>query len=225
MLFPFLIFMKNELVCTDFFHQNFPENKNPVFVAASPGRMDVMGGIADYSGSLVLQMPIAEKTMVALAFNNSDKLCVKTSNENVISSFSIDYSHLLNENVIDYDFAHRKLTQMPDGDWAIYVIGCLLVLAKEKQLDVQGLDIFIDSAIPLGKGVSSSAALEVATLKALAAAFNIDFQRTELPILAQKAENHVVKAPCGLMDQLASYFGVRGKLLPILCQPDILYPL
>jgi galactokinase len=62
--------------------------------------------------------------------------------------------------------------------------------------------------------------LEVATMKALSAAFAISFSGTELPTLAQRAENLVVGAPCGLMDQLTSFFGEPRKLLPILCQPD-----
>jgi galactokinase len=60
-------------------------------------------------------------------------------------------------------------------------------------------------------------------MKALAQAFQINFSGTELPILAQKVENRIVGAPCGLMDQLASYFGSANALLPITCQPDILH--
>jgi L-arabinokinase len=98
-----------------------------------------------------------------------------------------------------------------------------MVAHKEKEIQVTGADILIYSQVPLGKGVSSSAALEVAVLKAIAQAYRVDFSKTELPILAQKAENLVVGAPCGLMDQLACYLGEPGKLLPILCQPDVVY--
>jgi L-arabinokinase len=59
-------------------------------------------------------------------------------------------------------------------------------------------------------------------MKALSQTFSLSFQNTELPTLAQQVENQIVGAPCGLMDQLTSYFGVQGKLLPILCQPDII---
>jgi galactokinase len=67
--------------------------------------------------------------------------------------------------------------------------------------------------------------LEVATLKIFTEYFNINFFGTELPTLAQKVENYIVKAPCGLMDQLTSYFGKAGHILPITCQPDILHDL
>ena len=72
------------------------------------------------------------------------------------------------------------------------------------------------------RGVSSSAALEVATLRALEKFSGRKFEGTALARLAQRAENEIVGAPCGLMDQLASAYGVRGALLPILCRPDIL---
>lgn len=101
----------------------------------------------------------------------------------------------------------------------------MLVLQREKKIDFKGADFEIKSSVPLGKGVSSSASIEVAVMKSLEKAFQIKFSGTELPRLAQMAENLVVGAPCGLMDQLASYFGQEGKLLPIICQPDELLPL
>jgi L-arabinokinase len=187
--------------------------------AAAPGRLDVMGGIADYSGSLVMQMPIRQQTEVALSLRN-DFLCTfhseTLSGEVLIAS--IDYRSLLNNTKVDYSFSRQKL----DHAWFAYVIGCALVLQKTKGIAFTGADFIIRSAVPLGIGVSSSASLEVATMKALSQAFSLSFQNTELPTLAQQVENQIVGAPCGLMDQLASYFGVHGKLLPILCQPDII---
>jgi galactokinase len=187
--------------------------------AAAPGRLDVMGGIADYSGSLVMQMPIRQQTEVELTLRN-DFLCTfhsETLSGDVLTA-CIDYRSLLNNTKIDYSFSRQKL----DHAWFAYVIGCALVLEKTKGIAFTGADFIIRSAVPLGKGVSSSASLEIATMKALSKAFSLSFQNTELPMLAQQVENQVVGAPCGLMDQLASYFGVQGKLLPILCQPDII---
>jgi L-arabinokinase len=105
------------------------------------------------------------------------------------------------------------------------VIGCAIILQSEKGIEFAGADFEIESSVPLGKGVSSSASVEVAVMKALEKAFAIEFSNTELPRLAQKVENLIVGAPCGSMDQLASYFGEEGKLLPIVCQPDKLLPL
>jgi galactokinase len=193
---------------------------NKVFEASAPGRLDVMGGIADYSGSLVLQMPVKQKTEVKLSLRDDYKCHVEsiTSTGEHLKAI-VDFRTYLFNNKVDYAFAQKTFKNAGDS-WLAYVLGCALVLTKEKGIAFTGADFFIQSNVPLGKGVSSSASLEVATMKALAKAFNISFSGTELPILAQRVENLIVGAPCGLMDQLASYFGVEQKLLPIICQPD-----
>jgi len=189
--------------------------------ATSPGRMDVMGGIADYSGSLVLQKSISQKATITIGIRNYNQLRIKSLDISFQNEIYIDLDELPN----NYEEAQKYLKNIKGGDWAAYIIGCYLVLSNEKKLKLGGLDILIQSDVPVGKGVSSSAALEVATLKALTELFNIELIDTQLPKFAQKAENLVVGAPCGLMDQLASYFGDNNKLLPILCQPDKRYDL
>jgi galactokinase len=196
---------------------------SPVFTASSPGRLDVMGGFADYSGSLVLQMPIANQTTVNLSLRNDFQCTVKSEVNGKTIQATIDLSELKNLPNFNYPEVRTYLARNEQDHWATYVVGCAIVLMNEKQIDFRGADFFIQSNVPLGKGVSSSAALEVATMKALTQAFNVRFSGTELPILAQRVENLIVGAPCGLMDQLASYFGRPGQLLPITCQPDILH--
>ncbi len=196
--------------------QKFFGNDQTLTQATSPGRMDVMGGIADYSGSMVLQMPIKEKATVTIGIRNYNQLHIKSRDIAQNNEVYIDLDELPN----DYEAAKQYLQQIDGGEWASYIVGCYLVLSNEKKVKLGGLDILVESSVPVGKGVSSSAAIEVATLKAIAELFSFDFQGTELPKFAQKAENLVVGAPCGLMDQLASFFGEKNKLLPILCQPD-----
>ncbi|GAB3507038.1 galactokinase [Emticicia fontis] len=196
--------------------KNFFGDNQPLIQASSTGRLDVMGGIADYSGSMVLQMPIKEKATVTIGHRGYNQLHIKSLDVSENNELFIDLEELPK----DYKEANQYLKQIDGGDWATYIVGCFLVLMNEKHLNLSGLDILVKSDVPFGKGVSSSAAIEVATLKALGELFSIDFIGTELPILAQKAENLVVGAPCGLMDQLASYFGQDKYLLPILCQPD-----
>lgn len=188
---------------------------------SAPGRLDVMGGIADYSGSLVLQMPIAQRTTVKLRLRTDYRCELKSY---IGSSqpwlLDLDYRDLLLNKQVDYAFANTYLTQR-NQIWAGYIIGCALVLQKEKGIDFTGASIEVYSEVPLGKGVSSSASVEVATMRALAQAFQLTFTPTELPTLAQKVENFVVGAPCGLMDQLACHLGEPNHFLPIVCQPDL----
>jgi L-arabinokinase len=194
------------------------DSSSPVYTASAPGRLDVMGGIADYSGALVLQLPIRETTTVSVRRRTDG--WVRVRSEQVPEPFAIRYESLLIDGRVDYAAARARLAQHPGGTWAGYVVGCLLALHREKGIRVAGLEVHVTSEVPPGKGVSSSAALEVATLRALTEAYDLTWQGTELPRLAQVVENQIVGAPCGLMDQLACHFGQPGHLLPIHCQPD-----
>lgn len=196
-------------------------NDKKIFSASAPGRLDVMGGIADYSGSLVLQMPIQAHTHVQIVLRDDCQCTFKsTTDSGDTLTAETDYKKLLNNQQVDYSYAQKVLKEKPTDHWIAYVIGCALVLQKEKGIAFTGADFNIESNVPLGKGVSSSASIEVATMKTLAEAFHVNLSGTELPRLAQRVENMVVGAPCGLMDQLASYFGEPERLLPIVCQPD-----
>lgn len=196
---------------------DFFSNTGIVFTAAAPGRMDVMGGIADYSGSLLLQMPIKQTTTVSIQKRNDGLFILRTQlSKKNIADFKIDQSFLKGKSLSE---AGQTIKELPGGDWAVYVIGCFLVLEKEKNILKDGANIFIESAVPLGKGVSSSAALEIATMNALVRLYDLELTGEELAVLAQKAENLVAGAPCGLMDQLTSHLGRKNKLLPLICQP------
>jgi galactokinase len=203
------------------FIDNFGISNEKIYSAFAHGRLDVMGGIADYSGSLVLQMPIAEKTTVSIRKREDNFLIIKSIGEKNLS-FRISIDEIKSIPIGNYTLAQKLFTQQK---WASYIVGCVILLIWEKKIDFVGFEILVESNIPIGKGVSSSAALEVATLKVFTEYFNINFLGTELPTLAQKVENYIVKAPCGLMDQLTSYFGKAGHILPITCQPDILHDL
>jgi L-arabinokinase len=94
------------------------------------------------------------------------------------------------------------------------------VLAREANLHFpQGVTIIVDSSVPLGKGVSSSAAVEVATMRALLAMANHPCDGRTLAIWSQMVENHIVGAPCGIMDQMTSACGRANQLLALRCQP------
>jgi len=198
----------------------FSENQT-VYHASSPGRLDVMGGIGDYSGAQVLQMPIHEQAHAWVALRDDARIRAYSDTVSEIGlkntvEFRID-ELLTHAGSIDYEHAQVVMQQKEGSDWAAYAIGCLLVLCKEKDLPIRGVDILVNSNVPIGKGVSSSAAIEVAVMIALAASMNCVLGKVELPLLAQKVENLIVGAPCGIMDQLASYLGSENRLLPILC--------
>ena len=185
--------------------------------ATAPGRMDVMGGIADYSGSLLLQMPIKQSTSVSIQKRHDGVFHFRTQlTKKETADFIIHLSAIKDRSLAE---AGEIIRSVVGGDWAVYVMGCFLVLQKEKKVDLSGANVFIESNVPWGKGVSSSAALEVATMNALNQLHKLSLKKEELAVLAQMAENLVAGAPCGLMDQLSSHLGQKNKLLPLICQP------
>ncbi len=195
-----------------------------MFVTRAPGRLDVMGGIADYSGSLVLQLPIREATLVALQLDEQRHLTLASlsgDRDEKAAVFSMGLEDFeLGGRPISYAEARNTFKKDPDRAWAAYAAGSFLVLMREKGVVFpRGARILIDSSVPEGKGVSSSAALEVAVMMAVGAAFNLDLDPHELADLCQKVENLVVGAPCGIMDQMTSVFGEENRLLSLLCQP------
>ncbi|KAL2544493.1 L-arabinokinase [Forsythia ovata] len=215
-----------------------------IFVARAPGRLDVMGGIADYSGSLVLQMPIREACHVAVQkiqptkqrlwkhaqARQSSKGQGQTPVLQIVSygselsnrgpTFDMNLSDFMDgEQPLSYEKARNYFAQDPSQRWAAYVAGTILVLMKELGTRFENsISVLVSSAVPEGKGVSSSAAVEVATMSAIAAAHGLNISPRELALLCQKVENHVVGAPCGVMDQMTSACGEANKLFAMVCQ-------
>ena len=193
-----------------------------VLVSRAPGRIDLMGGIADYSGSLVLQWPIAAATHVAIQLHDTpsiqiSSLAASPKDPNRAFEGSVgDFES--NGSPVDYTTARRMFQS--DRHWAAYVAGAFLVLMHERDYRFErGAKILIGSKVPEGKGVSSSAALEVAAMTAIAAAYNIEVSPLEVAFLSQKVENLIAGAPCGVMDQMTSACGESDRLLALLCQP------
>jgi len=192
-------------------------------ITRAPGRLDVMGGIADYSGSLVLELPIAEATLVALQKDEAPRISIVSlvDNETRALRFEMALAEFERDGApIEYDEARAYFASDETNAWAAYVAGVFLVLARERGTRFDhGARLLISSRVPEGKGVSSSAALEVATMSAVAAAFNIEIEPREIALLCQRLENLVVGAPCGVMDQMTSACGEAHQLLSLVCQP------
>ncbi len=200
--------------------REFFDSRRELVVTRAPGRLDLMGGIADYSGSLVLQWPIQSAVYVATQRHKSKTLRIASVPEVLDQPprlFEITLDELLNS---DYSTLRGRFNEEPKNHWAAYVAGAFPVLMRETNTSFpEGARIFIRSAVPEGKGVSSSAALEVASMQAVAAAYEQKIPAAELALLCQKVENLVVGAPCGVMDQMTASCGEANRLLELLCQP------
>jgi len=181
----------------------FFSTQRPVFIARAPGRLDVMGGIADYSGARVLELPLACATFALVQAQDTPRC--------EVASLRGDR----------WDFFATGLPWFRDAKadrWARYVVGVVQALLPTGPA-TSGLRILIHSSVPEGRGVASSAALEVAVATATAASLGNRIDPADLAALCQRVENHVVGAPCGIMDQMTSACGKQDRLLRLLCQP------
>lgn len=184
-----------------------------IVLARAPGRLDVMGGIADYSGSLVCELPLA--VAAGVAAQHRDDGCVVVRSEQVGRQVTLNARQLATDD-------HAAVRDMFSGDdaWARHIVGCVWWLADQQGVGLEGgVTLLLDSDVPLGGGVSSSAAIEVATMSALTTLLGHPLQPLDLAVACQAVENLVVGAPCGVMDQVTSAMGREGAMLEILCQP------
>jgi L-arabinokinase len=186
----------------------------------APARLDILGGIADYSGALVVEAPLDIYTKVSLSKRSDHILHIQSGDQTT----QFDLTPILPKRGRIVGSKQWLKHNLPT--WSLYILGCLFVLLDEYDFEVSGLDIDVESEVPIGSGLSSSAALEMATLRAMRLIFHLEIGDLKLALLGQRAENNVVGAPCGIMDQIAVHIGQQGHVLPIICKPhEVLTPI
>ncbi len=198
------------------------DSRVPVAVGRAPGRLDVLGGIADYSGALVLEMPLQEAAFVATQATADSRIRLATldATGGALRYFEFPKIAFEGGEFSTCEQAHAYFQANREHAWAGYLVGVLLVLLQELRMEFpHGLSLLVFSLVPEGKGVSSSAALEVASMNSVLGVLGHSLAPERIAILCQKAENLVVGAPCGIMDQMTCSLGKSGELLELLCQP------
>jgi galactokinase len=197
-----------------------------VVIARAPGRLDLMGGIADYSGSLVLEWPLREATLAAVQLVPDGRLHAMS-----LASYpgeadrrcEAPLEELFHGGVpLEDEAARQWFSEVATRRWSAFVFGAAIVLARETGAAISGLRILIRSSVPEGKGVSSSAALEVAVMQALSAALHCPLDPREIAFSCRRVENRIVGAACGIMDQMTAACGSERALLALLCQPAVI---
>lgn len=181
------------------FHKYFPEAKTPL-VFSSPGRVNLIGEHTDYNSGFVLPMAIEFSTKLALSLRSDNLVRV--------------YSTTLN------DYAEFRLTDHFDlskRQWYYYIAGVLQLLIQAG-LESLGADIVIDSDIPIGAGLSSSASLEMAVGFAYLHAQHYSVDLVELAKICQQAEHQYAGTQCGIMDQFICGLGQENHALLIDCE-------
>jgi galactokinase len=172
----------------------------PCWVASAPGRVNLIGEHTDYNDGFVLPMAIEHRTAIAASLTNDQIVTLHSLTTGDVATFKI-------------------IEELKPGlpDWSNYVRGVIAGFQKLK-LPIKGFNAVIDSDVPLGSGLSSSAALEVATATLLEAVTGISLDPVNKALLCQQAEHEFAGVPCGIMDQFISAMGQKDHLLLIDCR-------
>ena len=169
----------------------------PDLVAAAPGRVNLIGEHIDYSDGFVLPFAIKDRTLVAARKRNDSTVRIASAQRR--------------NKIVTVDISAVKPGLK--GEWERYALGVLWALGVK-----EGVDLLIDGHVPLGAGLSSSAALECSVATAMNHLFDLGYNLEELARLTQKAENQYVGVPCGIMDQSVSLMATQGSALLLDCR-------
>jgi galactokinase len=171
-----------------------PPAPTSVFRANAPGRVNLIGEHTDYNGGFVLPTAIPQHTSVELTPQPGTHVQARSANAQPDGTYQLGQ-------------------ERQRGDWLDYVQGVSWALGQAGFALPSGFVVQISSDVPLGGGLSSSASLEVALLRAIRAAFGLDLDDVALAKLGQLAENEFVGARCGIMDQMAASLADSGTAL------------
>jgi galactokinase len=167
--------------------------RDPV-TGEAPGRVNLIGEHTDYHEGFVLPTVIPQRTRVSIVPRDDSRVRVRST---TMGSMWEEY----------------RLGEESQGrGWLDYIAGITATLARDG-IALGGLDVEISSRIPMGAGVSSSAALTVSTLRAFRALLGLDLNDVQLAVLARRVETDFVGAPVGVMDQMAASLGAEGEAL------------
>ena len=166
---------------------------------ASPGRVNLIGEHTDYNLGFVLPGAIDKAIYMEIKANDSDQCQL----------FSVDYNEFVEFRV--------NSEEKPEQLWACYIFGVVKEMQK-RGATPGGFDCVFGGDVPLGAGLSSSAALESVTGFAINDMFKLGFDRRELAKIGQMTEHNYIGVRCGIMDQFASLFGEKGKLIQLDCR-------
>ena len=167
-------------------------------VYTSPGRVNLIGEHTDYNGGFVFPGAIDKGIYAAINPNGTNK----------VRAYSVDY-----EGQVEFGMNEEDA---PQESWARYIFGVCREM-KKRGFEPKGFDTVFVGDVPLGAGMSSSAALESTLANALNDIFNLNIDRFELARIGQSTEHNYCGVKCGIMDQFASVFGKKGHLMRLNC--------
>jgi len=181
------------------FKKTFGKTKD-IQLFNAPGRVNIIGEHTDYNGGYVLPAAISLGLLAAARKKNDRKICFKSINFTKEVVASLD-----------------ELKYEEEKDWANYPLSVAWVLEKEG-IELSGADIIFEGNIPVASGLSSSAAIEVLTMKCLLELSDQSIEKERIPFLCRKAENEFIGVKSGIMDQYIITFGKKNNALFLNCK-------
>jgi len=172
----------------------------PMVIVRAPGRVNLIGEHTDYNDGYVLPIAIDRDVLIAAS----------PSSDSTVSLYSVNFDRVST-------FSLGNVRRDTVNKWSNYPRG-VAVMLRNRRRRISGADFAIQGDIPLGAGLSSSAALEVASAMAFQALDRFEMSRPEMALLCQSAENEFVGVNCGIMDQFVSCLGKKGHALFIDCR-------
>lgn len=182
----------------------------PHGVWRAPGRVNLIGEHTDYNNDFVLPFAIDRAAMVAVR--------LKQSSDSAAHSADLASSYAPDGRLAKVSFTIDSLSPGSVDGWGAYPAGVVHVLAGLEGIEVPGFELLLDSTVPVGAGLSSSHAVEVAMIVALNDLLGLGLSHPDLARLTRRAENEFVGAPTGIMDQSASLMGRAGGALFLDCR-------
>ncbi|MGI9516758.1 MAG: galactokinase [Pirellulaceae bacterium] len=173
------------------------------WTAVAPGRVNLIGGHIDYNDGIVMPIAIQRYAVVAGVPNDSKQASIFSESESAAIEFQLD----------------EVPQPLPPGSWGNYPLGVVTEFMR-RNYSLPGFDAVVCSSVPAGAGLSSSAALEVATATFLEAVLGTKLDPLEKACMCQAAEHDFAGVPCGLMDQVASVFAASGQIVRMDCQSN-----
>ena len=173
---------------------------NKPIVVRSPGRINIIGEHTDYNEGFVLPAAIDKAAYFAISLRDDDEIHLMALDLNETFSVSIN-----------------DLKPVGDINWPNYILGAVAQL-KKKGISLKGFNAVLTSDVPIGAGLSSSAAVECATVFALNELLHANFEKLEMVKMAQKAEHEYAGVMCGIMDQFASMMGKKDHVIKLDCR-------
>jgi len=175
-------------------------NTTPTIIVRSPGRVNIIGEHTDYNNGFVLPAAIDKAAYIAISLRDDDQIHLTALDLN--ESFSISVT---------------DLKPVGDVSWPNYILGSAAQFTK-RGIQLTGFNALLTSDVPMGAGLSSSAAVECATVFTLNHLLQTNIDRVAMVEMAQKAEHEYAGVMCGIMDQFASMMGKENQVIKLDCR-------